>query len=465
VTRRPRQIILATASAAALVTLVVSVLPLFELTYRSEAFHVAIETTAALTALVVAVLLAARYVRTRELADLLLTAALVLLGATNLFALVTGLGDAGPSRFETWAPPGGRLLAAAVFAAAALAPGRCVPHPRRALTLAIGACAAALATVAVLVALLDPVLPVGIDPALSPESSGRPRVVGPASLLALHAAIMFLFGLAAVGFTRRAERSGDELMAWFAAGVVLAAFARLNYFLFPSVQSEWVYTGDFLRLASHVLLLAGAGRQVVSDQRRLADLAVIDERRRIARELHDGLAQDLAYITGQTRLLGDGEASEVGTRISAAAERALDESRDAIAALTRPAEEALDVSLSRAAREVAGRTGAQLELQLAHDVHVPIATREALVRILREAMTNAARHGGARTIAVELDDAEKVKLRITDDGSGIGPPGDGDHVGFGLVSMRERAEALGGRFHIAPAAGRGTRVEVEVARE
>jgi signal transduction histidine kinase len=85
------------------------------------------------------------------------------------------------------------------------------------------------------------------------------------------------------------------------------------------------------------------------------------------------------------------------------------------------------------------------------------AVREALVRIVRESITNAARHGEAEhvTVTFSLDGV----LQITDDGKGFTPETATPNR-FGLVSMRERAERLGARFRIESQPGRGTRVEV-----
>jgi signal transduction histidine kinase len=87
--------------------------------------------------------------------------------------------------------------------------------------------------------------------------------------------------------------------------------------------------------------------------------------------------------------------------------------------------------------------------------------REALIRIVREAITNAGRHGGAKNVSVELTNGHGTHLRIVDDGSGFDPR----HTrvgGFGLVSMRERTEALGGRFRLSSQAGGGTNIEVRL---
>ena len=79
------------------------------------------------------------------------------------------------------------------------------------------------------------------------------------------------FGFAAVGFGRRAVDRGSELSLWLANACVLAAFARLHYFMFPSLYSEWVYTGDFFRLGFYVLLVIGAAREIARLQRGAAE--------------------------------------------------------------------------------------------------------------------------------------------------------------------------------------------------
>jgi signal transduction histidine kinase len=243
---------------------------------------------------------------------------------------------------------------------------------------------------------------------------------------------------------------------------MLGAFARLNYFLFPSVYTHFVYTGDGFRLAFDVALLVGGLREIRTYQRGLAERSVLEERRRIARDLHDGLAQDLAFITAQTRALGRAaDAPPRLERIASAAERALDDSRAAIAALTRRLDEPLDEALARSAHEIAERCGIRVELGLEPDIDVPPAMREALARIVREATSNAARHGGAQRVTVGLTREDGLRLTVSDDGAGFDPESK-YRAGFGLISMRERAEALGGRLNLRSRPGAGTTVEVIV---
>jgi signal transduction histidine kinase len=125
----------------------------------------------------------------------------------------------------------------------------------------------------------------------------------------------------------------------------------------------------------------------------------------------------------------------------------------------RPVSEPLHVALARAAEEVAGRLGAQLELDIDEHVSVPPAWEEALPRILREAVANAVRHGRAQTVSVHLRDADGIWLRVTDDGNGF-DVADVPDTSFGLIGMKERAESLGGDFKVSSEPGRGTTVEV-----
>jgi signal transduction histidine kinase len=445
------------ASVGGAVTLV-SLLPVTGVAYRSPALHVAIETAAMFAALLAAVLLMGRYLRKPLLGDLVLAASLLLLGLTNLcFAVVPWSIDEQLGSFDTWAPIAGRLLGAAGLALGALLPDRPVEAPRRAAIRATLAVLALLAALGLLGWALAPHLPAGIDPDVPPDPSG-PDLVGEPSVLASQLVGLVLYAAAAAGFMRRAARAGDELMVWLAAASTLAAFSRLNYFLFPSLYSEWVYAGDFLRVAFYAVILAGSLREILAYQRDAAELAVDRERRRIARDLHDGLAQDLAFIVSHARRMPP-EAEEPAGRIAEAAERALAESRHAIATLGRPFDAALDISVAQAAEEVGARDGVRLELDLARELPALPAVHDALARIVREAVSNAIRHGGARAVTVRLTRLDGLRLTVEDDGIGVTPA---DAPGFGLASMRERAQALGGTIEVVRRPEGGTRVEVWV---
>ena len=289
-------------------------------------------------------------------------------------------------------------------------------------------------------------------------------IVGHPAILGLQIVATGLYAAAAVGFARSARRTGDELMAWLALASTLGAFARVNYFLFPSLYSDWVYTGDVFRLGFFFVLLLGACREIQGHQGDLIEAAELRERRRVARALHDGLAHELAFIVMQSRRLAHEEGDEPALHhLAAAAERALDESRDAIAALGRPVAGPLSAAVAQAAMDVAARFDVDLRLEVADSVDTDAETREGLVRIVREAVTNAARHGAARSVTVELQRDGELRLRIVDDGIGFdpaAPPRPGR--GFGFMSMSERAEAAGGALRVQSRPGEGTQVEVVV---
>jgi signal transduction histidine kinase len=245
---------------------------------------------------------------------------------------------------------------------------------------------------------------------------------------------------------------------------VLAAFARLHYFMFPSLYSEWVYTGDVFRLGFYVLLVIGAAREIARLQRGAAEAAVLEERRRLARELHDGVAQELGFIAVQAeRHLAAGRATTELEPVLSAARRGVDEARRAIAALTRPVDEPLEVAISDAVEDLEHRTGARVQLDLESGVHVEADAREQLLRILREAVTNAARHADGTAVRVELRNGDALRLRIDDGGPGFDPEArrPGRH---GLSSMRERARTLGADLRIDSSAERGTAVELVLRR-
>jgi signal transduction histidine kinase len=110
----------------------------------------------------------------------------------------------------------------------------------------------------------------------------------------------------------------------------------------------------------------------------------------------------------------------------------------------------------------AARLSVPISVSMQPGIVVEPAVQEALLRIATEAVSNAAHHSGADTIMIELTRDPRVRLRITDDGVGFEPAAVKHTLagGFGLVSMRERAAALGAVLTIKSAPGAGTTIEV-----
>lgn len=455
---RPRFLTGISAAIGLAVTVLVLAVPAAASPYRNISLHVAVETAAALIALLAAYLVFGRFQQKAHISDLALFCALAIFGVTNLFrtvpAAMSGTVETGGP--AVWTPLISAALGGTIFALAAFAPHAPVTRPGRYIVTSLVTVLLSLTAIAALVE----TIPAGeLAPADSAGPADRPELFGDPALSTAHLFLGTLFVAAAVGFSRRAK-AGDDLMRWFAAGAVLAAFARLNYMLFPSPHVGWVYLGDVLRLGFYVLLLVGAAREIRRYWARFAEAAILDERRRIARELHDGIAQELAYVVAQTqRRVDQRDARAMLEKLSAMTQRALDDSRRAIVALAGPLDQPLAAALRQTTDEIAERTGIPIKVELAEGVEVQPATREALIRIVREAAVNAARHGRAREITVRLSRDSQIHLEIADDGVGFDAAA-APRGRFGLLSMKERAQALGGEFRISSEPGDGTTVEV-----
>jgi len=265
--------------------------------------------------------------------------------------------------------------------------------------------------------------------------------------------------------SRRRSRLGSASVAYLAviasAVVALVAVGFVHPLSFRSgLAHALLEVGIVLAALLGARLIQVRFRAEAEVRRSVAEAAAAAERRRIARDLHDGLAQDLAFIAAH----GDRLARELGDEhpLAVAARRALAVSRGAIADLS-----AVEASTAAGAlREVAGELGTRFGIQI--DVHAePVAVtssdREDIVRVAREAIVNAARHGRARNVTVSLTPEDgRIVLRVRDDGVGISPAAARDGGGFGFLSMRERAKALGGGLTASAPADGGTELELVV---
>jgi signal transduction histidine kinase len=201
-------------------------------------------------------------------------------------------------------------------------------------------------------------------------------------------------------------------------------------------------------------------------------LAVMRERERLARELHDSITQSLYSLTllaeaGQ-RLAkaGDLERAEgYLTRLGEIAQQALKEMRLLVYQLRPLAlqREGLVGALQQRLDAVEGRVGVEARLLTEGLVELPAPVEEGLYRIAQEALNNALKHAAATSVTVYIcAEGERVELEVADDGLGFDPDTVGDRGGMGLTSIRERAEKLGGSLTVLSAPGEGTRVKVSV---
>jgi len=191
------------------------------------------------------------------------------------------------------------------------------------------------------------------------------------------------------------------------------------------------------------------------------------ERARIARDLHDRIAQSLAYISFELERHTDapqpptteelGELRDVVRSVVTDLRDTLYELRAAVG----PNDDLVAVA-TRYLERYERRTG--LTVRFEHDVSIraPVAIEQELWRIAQEAMENAARHARASVVRLEYQSQNgRIRMAIVDDGTGFDPrQSTGDR--YGLVGMRERADAIGAAFALDSAPGRGTRIQVDM---
>lgn len=208
--------------------------------------------------------------------------------------------------------------------------------------------------------------------------------------------------------------------------------------------------------------------------RRLRELAVAEERARIARELHDGTAQVLAYVNTKAQAVREylvagrsDEAAKQLEQLAAAARNISAEVREGIVALRTSAEKGK--SLGDGIRSLVDGwsedAGVEVELRLDATLTFEPEVEIQLLRITGEALANARRHARARRVELALERFEDgVRLSIVDDGVGfeLGAPPPDERQRFGLLTMSERAAAIGGRLDVRSKPGGPTAVAVEL---
>ena len=460
--RGMRTAVVATATASAVATVAFALIPRLSFRYRWQAENLALETAASLIALLACFLVFGRLRRLTRLNELMLAWALAVFSLSNLMLVTVPIvANWAPDYLTVWAAPAARLVGAMPFVLAAFVPNR--PLRRSGLLFAVSA--AGVTTVVLLAALLDRALvrrlPPGVIASLAPVSPARPDLHPRTAQLVLELAVVLLGGLATVGFLRRSRRLGDEFFGWLAIAAVLAAASYINYLLYPAISVQSLYMGDVFRFAFYAVLLIGVMREISSYWRALSKAAVLEERQRIACELHDGMAQELAYLARNLNALSGTADEERLILLRRAVERAQLEYRRAISAMAAPSGQPFEVALAEAAAYVADRYHVALDMDISSDIRLSAARREALVRIACEAVSNAARHSGADRVNLGVErDGSGVRLWVSDEGHGFDTAVPGG--GFGLTSMRERAHSIGAELVVSSAPGHGSQVEVAI---
>ncbi len=234
----------------------------------------------------------------------------------------------------------------------------------------------------------------------------------------------------------------------------------------PLADADRRLLEDFARRASAAASAVALAIEVQRSRERLVT-AREEERRRLSRDLHDGLGPTLAgavlTIDAARRVLAtDTEGADaLLDRAAASVEGTVADVRRLVYGLRPPALDQL--GLTGALRQhAAALSGASLTCRLTapHPLPpLPAAVEAATFRIAQEALTNVARHAHARHADLSIEIRESLLLEVADDGCGL--PSD-HHAGVGLTSMRERATELGGSFALAARPGGGTLLRVQL---
>lgn len=396
------------------------------------------ETRATIETVIAAVLgagvitLAGLFRRTRRQRELLLFAGLLTLGMVDLVSNVAPA-DLGlrASPWSTSASPIAAALAAGCFVVAAYSPsgktlGGALPWGR----------ATGMAVVVGVMAAEG--LGLLIGSAWRQADNPLAHHPDPVSLVPVVIASALLMAVAGCRMARTSSGPEAIMLRWFGIGALLLATGLIDRLhVGPAARGE-ITDAVLLRLLAYMVIGVGLLKEVLLRQRRAATVIAQMEQRRLARALHDGLCQDLAFIAAQEERLGD------GSPLAIAARRALAASRGALAELAPPLDRGLDDALRALAAELSARFEISVEVEADLERVLSQADRDDLVHIAHEAIVNAVKHGGAQHVKVlASDESGQFVMTVQDDGAGIASA-DRRRDGFGMANMRERAASLGG---------------------
>lgn len=255
--------------------------------------------------------------------------------------------------------------------------------------------------------------------------------------------------------------------------VPLRAKDKLVGTLFATTYTPRKFSEQDIDLLTSIGYQVGVAIENALLYRQAQQLAALEERSRLARELHDSVTQALysqtLLVEGWKQMALNGQLHDITEpllELSGLTKQALKEMRLLVYELRPPdlEKEGLIGALHKRLNAVEKRSGVEARL-VTDDViaDLPVELEENLYRIAQEALANALKHADAQHVTVHLaTDEEQVTLTITDDGCGFEPAAVVDNGGMGLVSMRERTENLKGCFILESSPGHGTVVRVQI---
>jgi signal transduction histidine kinase len=267
-----------------------------------------------------------------------------------------------------------------------------------------------------------------------------------------------------------------EMDSLIGAPIICSGPFRGNIYLTNKTTSE-----SFSQEDEETLTRFAATAAVAIDNsylhKQLQSFAVAEERSRIGREMHDGMAQVLAYVNTKAQVVGEYlrlgktvQAREQLEQLAAAAREAYTDVREGILALRTQtgSGHTLASALIDFFDQWQDRSGVAGELRIDGSLRLAPETELQLLRIIQEALTNVRKHASASRVDVELTETDgRIIAVVADDGIGFDPEGlrRSRFPRFGLAIMNERAESVGGSLSIESAPSRGSRVRIDVPQE
>jgi two-component system, NarL family, sensor histidine kinase YdfH len=245
-------------------------------------------------------------------------------------------------------------------------------------------------------------------------------------------------------------------------------FLVLGYLILYTQQSQ-----SRIQLEQAHQDLQGAYSRLAASARQIETLTLLTERQRIARELHDTLAQGIAGMIMQLEVTSAQlhrknyhQAQEVLSQALAHARTTLHDARHAITDL-RSRTPRVDQLLSSVQQEIthfSQQTGIAHHTNLSDLMHTPAPACEHVLRVIGEGLNNVARHAHARQVCVEARVVEKwLVITVQDDGQGFDPTNQALYTGrYGLLGLQERAHLVEGTVSVNSANGKGTALEFRV---
>jgi GAF domain-containing protein len=316
---------------------------------------------------------------------------------------------------------------------------------------------------------LSPVAYYGFPPEEMVKSGSRPAGVGLAGWIVEHGEPLIATDVATDPRVFRRPNLNLEAYAGApvrARGQVLGVLNVAREKGQPQFNLEEVAL--LTSIADHIGVVVESARL----RRQAEQTAVIEERARLARDLHDSVTQ-LLYSVNLFASVGreayrQGDMVHVNNclaELSEIAQQALKEMRLLVYELRPSALEhdGLARALQQRLDAVEGRAGVKARLVVGDLLDLPGSVETGLYHIAQEALNNALKHARAAAITVQLQMEEgQLELKVADNGSGFDLDAVNGHGGLGLVSMRERAEKLGGELNVLSKPGEGTTVKVTI---